>query len=162
MTVTTPQHIVIGEDPTGEQDTQHWFLMRTMDCEEILLSRRALKSAKTWAELFCALTPLARSQLILSLEDWELEDLQSMPFDSWLIPCIADGDWPPMPGVLVVERPAWMPSEVYALGHRVATALNGDILSFPTEVLDEVQRLLNERGFRCSFDSASIREAWGC
>jgi hypothetical protein len=77
------------------------------------------------------------------------------PVDPDSVPGYPDGDYPPMPGDLMLE---WLPRELQEYGKYVQTTLNGDRLDIEDEAsAQKVASKLKEMGYQLTRDDRLIR-----
>jgi len=96
------------------------------------------------------------------VDDWGLDEeiSDNSAIDPDLLPGYADGDWPPMPGALML---GWLPDDlVEAYGRVTTTVLNGDRLDIEdADQARELAAVLAERGVKLTRDDALIAKVVG-
>jgi len=135
----------------------YWAFLPREDAEYWDGVQRAIASRR-WSELRRAVTVGDRDDI----DDWGLEEgpSETATFDPDELPGHADGDWPPMPGALML---GWLPGDlVESYGEVMTTVLNGDRLDIGDE--EQARGLaaaLAERGVILVRDDALVERLVG-
>jgi len=149
---TTDREIAYG--PTAEEPDTLWFVPSAA-AEVLVAVAQVLWTATTWGELRDRLRVLEAGtyDAVMGWFD-DLAPEDAAPFSAEQFPGVADGDFPPHVGLLVVE---WAPAAVIERwGVRVNTVFNGTFTGFDAAAEADVVAALTAAGFDCRRDEAII------
>ncbi len=129
---------------------------------ELAQIRAALDTSKTWGEFRANVPAHVYEEIMVGMKDDEDPEALPQPenaFDANDIPGYEDGDWPVWP---LQEMLNWMPKDIKRrFGKVVPSAVNGDSLELMSEKADEIVRVLESQGFRCTEDESLVIRACG-
>ena len=154
-----PDQLALPEEVVwGYEDWQgYWAFLPRDDAEYWAGVRHAIASER-WGELRRAVAVDDRDDV----DDWGLDEeiSDNSAIDPDLLPGYADGDWPPMPGALML---GWLPDDlVEAYGRVTTTVLNGDRLDIEdADQARELAAVLADRGVKLTRDDAFIAKVVG-